>query len=100
MKLKKGDNVIVITGKDKGRKGKILKVMPKEDKVLIEGMNMKKKHKKPTKDAKGQTIEVSFPITASNVMILDPKGNKQTRIGNKTIGDKKVRISRKSGVEI
>ncbi len=100
MKLKKGDNVIVITGKDKGKKGKILKVMPKEDRVLVEGVNIKKKHKKPTRDAKGQTIEVSFPVTASNVMLLDPKGSKQTRIGKKVIGGKKVRISRKSGVEI
>ena len=100
MKLKKGDNVIVIAGKDKGKKGKILKVMPKEDRVLVEGVNMKKKHKKPTKNEKGQTIEISFPITASNVMILDPKNNKQTRVGKKTISGKKVRIARKSGVEI
>lgn len=90
----------MITGKDKGKKGKILKVMPKEDRVLVEGVNIKKKHKKPTRDAKGQTIEVSFPVTASNVMLLDPKGSKQTRIGKKVIGGKKVRISRKSGVEI
>ena len=101
MKLKKGDNVIVVTGKDKGKKGKILKVMPKEDKVLVEGLNVSKKHVKPRKGGeKGQTIEISFPMTASNVMILDPRDNKQSRIGKKIIAGKKVRVSKKSGVEI
>ena len=101
MKLKKGDNVIVIAGKEKGKKGKIVKVIPTENKVIIEGMNMLSKHRRARKsNEKGQMIKVAMPIHCSNVMIIDPKTEKGSRLGSKEISGKKVRISRKSGQEI
>lgn len=99
MKIRKDDNVIVVTGKDSGKEGKILKVFPKKDLVLVSGINMKKKHAKPRKSGqKGQIIEVSAPIHVSNVMLVE--GGKKVRSGFKITGDKKVRVSRKSGKEI
>ena len=101
MKLKKGDNVIIITGKDKGKKGKIVRVLPEKNKVVIEGLNMMKKSQRPRKSGeKGQIISIAMPIHASNVMIVDPKTGKGSRICKKIIGDKKVRISKKSNQEI
>ena len=101
MKLKKGDNVILIAGKDKGKKGKIIKALPKDNKVIVEGLNMVKKHQKPRKSGeKGTTVSISMPINASNVMILDPKTGKASRIGKKKVGDKFVRVARKSNQEI
>ncbi len=101
MKLIKGDNVIVIAGKDKGKKGKITKVLPKENKVIIDGLNLVKKHQRPRKsNEKGSIISVSLPIHASNVQIVDPKTGKGSRIGKKKVGDKIVRIARKSNQEI
>ncbi len=101
MKLKKGDNVILIKGKDKGKKGKITKVLPKDNKVIVDGLNMVKKHQKPRRQGeKGSTISISMPINASNVMIVDPKSGKGSRIGKKKVGDKFVRVARKSNQEI
>ena len=101
MKLKKGDNVIVTAGKNKGQKGSVLKVLRDNNKVLIDGVNKVKKHIKPkTKDSKGSIIEIESPINASNVMIVDPKTGKQSRIGKKKIGEKMVRIAKKSGQEL
>ena len=101
MKFKKGDNVIIITGKDKGKSGKITRILAKDDKVVVEGINVFKKHQRPrTSDAKGQVLSIAMPIHASNVMITDPKNGKPTRIGKKKVGDKMVRISRKSNQEI
>lgn len=101
MKLKKGDNIIIITGKDKGKKGKIIKVIKKDNKVVIEGLNMIKKNQRPRKSGeKGSIISIAMPINVSNVMILDPKTGKGSRIGKKKIGDKFVRISKKSNQEI
>ncbi len=101
MKLKKGDNVIVIAGKDKGKKGKIVRVLPAENKIVVEGLNISKKHQRPRKSGeKGQVIKMAMPIHASNVMIVDPKTEKGSRIGKKVVGDTKVRIARKSSQEI
>ena len=101
MKLKKGDNVIVITGKEKGKKGKISRVLVQENKVIIEGMNLMKKSQRPRKSGeKGQFINIAMPIHASNVMIVDSKTGKGSRIGKKKVGDKMVRITRKSSQEI
>ncbi len=100
MNIKKGDNVIVLKGKDSGKKGKVLKVFPATESVLVEGLNMKKRHKKPTRSEKGSTIELSHPIRRSNVALLDPKSGKATRLGSKEVGGKKVRIARKSGQEV
>ncbi|MEI6528312.1 MAG: 50S ribosomal protein L24 [bacterium] len=99
MKIKKNDNVIVIAGKDKGKTGKVIVAFPREDKVIIEGVNMKKKHQRATKaNSKGQIVEKALPIHVSNVMILE--GKKGVRIGKKEIGGKNVRISKKTGKEI
>lgn len=100
MNIKKGDNIIVVAGKDKGKKGKVLKVFLTINKVLIEGINVNKKHIKPKQGTKGRTVEMSFPMSASNVMLIDPKSGKQTRTGKKLIGEKLVRVSKKSGQEI
>ena len=100
MNIKKGDNIIVIAGKDKGKKAKVLKVFRGTGKVLVEGVNVVKKHQKPRGNAKGQTIEVAMPLQASNVMLIDPKKGKQTRVGSKMVAGKKIRISRKSEQEI
>lgn len=99
MKIKKGDNVIVITGQDKGQSGKVARVFPQTEKVLIEGVNKQKKHERARKaNSKGQVIERSMPIHVSNVMLLENK--KKVRAGFKIVDDKKVRISRKTGQEI
>lgn len=101
MKLKKGDNVIIVSGKDKGKKGKILKVFKDENKILVEGVNMRKRHTKPTKQGqKGQIIDKNTPIDASNAMFFDSKSGKGTRIGMDIKGDKKTRIAKKSGAKI
>lgn len=101
MKIKKGDNVIVTTGKDKGKKGKVTVAFPREDKILIEGINVKKVHRRAQGEGKkGQIIEKTFPIHVSNVMLLDPKGDKRTRVGYKVEKGKKVRIAKKSGSTI
>ncbi len=101
MKLKKGDNVIIVTGKDKGKKGKIVAVLVGKNKVIVEGLNMVKKHQRPKKSGeKGSRINVAMPIHASNVQILDPKTGLRTRMGKKKVGDKIIRITRKSGQEV
>lgn len=101
MKLKKGDNVIVIAGKDKGNKGKIIRVLPALNKIVVEGVNILKKHQRPRKTGeKGQVIKMAMPMHASNVMIIDPKTEKGSRIGKKKVGDKMVRFTRKSNQEI
>ena len=101
MKIKKNDNVIVIAGKDKGKTGKVIKALPERDMVIVSGVNMKKKHQRPQKSGqKGQIIEKSLPVHISNVMILDPSTGKRSRIGMKLVGEKYVRISKKSGKEI
>ena len=101
MNIKKDDNVIIIAGKDKGKKGAVIKAFPKENKVIVAGVNLLKKHQRPTKSGqKGQVIEKTMPINVSNVMLIDSKTGKQTRVGKKTVGDKKVRFAKKSGNEI
>jgi large subunit ribosomal protein L24 len=101
MKLKKGDNVIIITGKDKGKKGKIVRVLVADNKVVVEGLNTMKKHQRARKSGeKGQIMNIAMPINASNVMIVDPKTNKGSRIGKKMVGGKMVRVTRKSDQEI
>ncbi len=99
MKIKKGDNVIIIAGKDKGKTGKVLSVFPKENCVVVEGVNINKKHQRAKKSgSKGQVVDKTMPINASNVMIND--GGKRARVGKKLIGDKFVRINKKTGKEI
>lgn len=98
MHVKKGDKVKVITGKDKGKSGKVLAAFPKKDRVLIEGINMVKKHTKPSNvNPQGGILNVEAPIHVSNVMLLDPKTGEPTRVGYEVRGDKKVRVAKKSG---
>ena len=87
-------------GKDAGKKAKVLQVIPKHDSVLVEGLNMKKRHKRATQGSKGQMIDIAHPIRRSNVALLDPKSGKPTRLGKKVVGGKKVRIAKKSGQEV
>ena len=96
MNLKVGDKVIVIAGSNKGKEGTIKKVLKKENRVIIEGINLVKKHQKGNGQESGGILEVEAPIHASNVMIIDPKTKKPTRIGKKTDKEKKVRIARRS----
>lgn len=102
MKIKKGDNVIVITGKDKNKTGKVLKVLPKKNKVIVSGINIVTKHIK--KALGGGRIQFEKPIHISNVMLIDPNTNKKTRVGYKIekVNDKiiKVRIAKKSNKPI
>ncbi|NWF49389.1 MAG: 50S ribosomal protein L24 [Ignavibacteriaceae bacterium] len=104
MRIRKNDNVIVISGNDKGKTGKVLKVFPKENRVIVEGINLRKRHTKPNqKNPQGGILEKEAPINASNVMLLDPKTGEKTRIGSKIILDEKTgkkkiaRVSRVSG---
>lgn len=97
MRIKKGDTVVVITGKDKGKTGTILKAMPKENRVIVEGVNVQTKHQKQTRTAKAEIKHVEGPIDASNVMFYDAKAKEAVKIGYKIDGDKKVRINKKTG---
>ena len=98
-KIKKGDHVIVLAGKDKGKKGEVLKVFPKEERVLVSGVSMVKRHMRPSQaDPDGGIKQFEAPIHISNVSAIDPKSSKPTRVGFKTLKDgKKVRIAKKSG---
>ena len=102
MNFKIGDEVVVITGSDKGKSGKIVKTLKDENKVVVEGVNIVKKHQKPTGQATGGILEIEAPINASNVMIVDPKTKKRTRIGHTTDTKtgKKIRITKKSNEKI
>ena len=98
MKIKKGDQVIVITGRDKGKTGEVTKAMPKENKVLVSGINLVKRHTKPTQENAGGIISKELPIHVSNVALIDPKSGKATRVGIKVEKDgSKVRVAKKSG---
>jgi len=102
MKIKKGDKVIVVTGKDKGKTGVVERVLIKENRIVVEGLNTKKRHTKAGKKSeKGQILEIAMPFDATNVMLIDPKTKKQTRIGYQIGKDgKKVRVAKKSGTNI
>ncbi|OES45943.1 50S ribosomal protein L24 [Domibacillus iocasae] len=98
MHVKKGDKVMVITGKDKGKTGVVLAAFPKKDRVLVEGINIVKKHAKPSQlNPQGGILSQEAAIHVSNVMLLDPKTNEPTRVGYKEVDGKKVRVAKKSG---
>lgn len=101
MKIKKGDQVVVLTGKDKGAKGEVTKVLIADNRVIVSGVNVVKKHQKPTQFSAGGIVEKELSIHASNVSLVDPKSGEATRVGYKTLKDgKKVRVAKKSGEEI
>lgn len=97
MRIKKGDQVIVITGRDKGKTGEVLKAMPKENKLIVQGINLVKRHQKPTQESAGGIIAKEAPIHRSNVALIDPKSGKATRVGVKVENGQKVRVAKRSG---
>ncbi len=96
-KIKKGDNVVVITGKDKGKTGAVLKVMPAESRVIVQGINVAKRHTKPRPGQPGGMVEKELSIHVSNVAHVDPKDSKPTRVGWKFVEGRKLRYAVRSG---
>ena len=103
-KIKKGDKVIVLTGRDKGRTGEVIEVRPADDRALVRGVNMVKRHQRQSAQQEGGIISKESPIHLSNLALADPKDGKPTRVGFKFVGEgqdrKKVRVAKRSGVEI
>jgi large subunit ribosomal protein L24 len=100
-KIKKGDRVVVITGRDKGKTGEVLRVLRDENRVLVQGINIVKRHTKPSAASTGGVVEKEAALHISNVAHVDPKTSKPTRIGYKVLdGGRKVRVARKSGETI
>lgn len=97
-KIRKGDNVVVLTGKDKGRTGEVLRVMPKDDKALVRGVNMIVRHQRQSQTQEGGLIRKEAPIHLSNIAVADPKdGKTPTRVGFEVRDGKKVRVAKRSG---
>jgi large subunit ribosomal protein L24 len=96
-KLRKGDRVIVLAGKDKGKKGDITRVIPKENKAVVAGVNIAIRHKRQSQASQGGRTAQEMPIELSNLALIDPKSGEATRVGFRMEGDKKVRYSKKSG---
>ena len=100
-KLKKGDKVVVLTGRDKGKTGEILKVMPTDGKAIVQGVNVVKRHQRQTANTQGGIISKEAPIQLSNIALVDPESGKPTRVGFKTLEDgSKVRVAKRSGETI
>ena len=100
-KIKKGDTVIMRTGRDKGRSGEVIEVRPSEDRALVRGINLVKRHQKQTAAQDGGIISKEAPVHLSNLALADPKDGKPTRVGFKLLPDgRKVRVAKRSGVEI
>ena|SRR5690349_13835020 len=98
LKIKKGDKVVVLTGKDKGKSGEVLKVLPAESRVLVQGVNMVKRHTRPAMGNPGGIVEKEASVHVSNVAHQDPKDRKPTRVGYRTLDDgRKVRFAKRSG---
>ena len=97
-KIRKGDNVVVLTGKDKGRTGEVLRVMPKEDRALVRGINIVVRHQRQSQSQEGGLIKKEAPIQLSNLAVSDPKDGKPTRVGFRIEKDgTKVRVAKRSG---
>jgi large subunit ribosomal protein L24 len=96
-KLRKGDNVIVLAGKDKGRKGEISRVIPKENKAVVSGVNVAIRHQRQSQSSQGGRIAKEMPIDLSNLALVDPKTGEATRVGFRIEDGKKVRFAKKSG---
>ena len=100
-KIRKGDKVVVLTGRDKGRTGEVIEVRPSEDRALVRGVNLVKRHQKQTANQEGGIISKEAAVHLSNIALADPKDGKPTRVGFKVLTDgKKVRVAKRSGVEI
>ncbi|HEX2592164.1 MAG TPA: 50S ribosomal protein L24 [Rhizomicrobium sp.] len=97
-KIKKGDRVIITTGRDKGKRGDVLKVFPKENRALVTGVNMVKRHQRQTQTLQGGIVSKEAPVHLSNLAHVDPKSNEATKVGWKVLGDgRRVRFAKKSG---
>lgn len=96
-KIRKGDKVVVLAGKDKGRTGEVLAVMPKEDRAVVRGLNMVKRHQRQTQTQEAGIINKEAPLHLSNLAVADPKDGKPTRVGFRIEGEKKVRVAKRSG---
>ncbi len=97
-KIKKGDKVVVTTGRDQGKRGEVLKSLPSENRVIVQGVNVVKRHQRPTQTSQGGIVEKEAPIHVSNVLHEDPKDGKPTRVGFKVLDDgRKVRFAKRSG---
>ena len=99
-KIRKGDKVVVITGRDKGRTGEVIEMRPAQDRALVRGIHMVKRHQKQSAQQEGGIIAKESSVHLSNLAVADPKDGKPTRVGFKMVGDKKVRFAKRSGVEI
>jgi large subunit ribosomal protein L24 len=103
-KIRKGDKVVVLTGRDKGRTGEVIEVRPSEARALVRGVNIVKRHQKQTASQEGGVISKEAPVHLSNLSLTDPKDGKPTRVGFKFVGEgearRKVRVAKRSGVEI
>ena len=101
LKIRKGDKVVVIAGKDKGKQGEVVRVFPSKNRVVVQGVNMVRRHTRQTAAQEGGIISKEMPIQISNLALRDPKDGKPTRVGYKTLADgKKVRVARRSGETI
>ncbi|CAH1669203.1 MAG: 50S ribosomal protein L24 [Chelatococcus sp.] len=97
-KIKKGDKVVVLTGRDKGKSGEVVQVLPKEERALVRGVNIVKRHQRQTANSEGGIISKEAPLHLSNIALADPKDGKATRVGFKTLDDgRKVRVAKRSG---
>ena len=98
MRVKKGDKVVVICGRENGKRGEVLKVFPQDSRVLVQGVNMVKRHSRPTSSSAGGIIEKEAPLHVSNVALVDPKSDRATRVGYRRLEDgRKVRFAKRSG---
>jgi len=100
LKIKKGDKVVVITGRDKGKTGEVLKVLREENRLIVQGIHMVKRHQRQTMQVQGGIIEKEATIHVSNVAHIDPKTSKPTRVGYRMDGERKIRVARRSGEAI
>ena len=99
-KIRKGDTVVVLAGKDKGRTGEVVTVMPKDDKAVVRGINMIRRHQRQSQSQEGGIISKEAPIHLSNLAVADPKDGKPTRVGFEVKDGKKVRVAKRSGATI
>ena len=97
LKIKKGDSVVVLTGRDKGKRGEVIEVRPKENRALVRGVNVVRRHQRQTASQEGGIISKEAAIQISNLALEDPKDGKPTRVGFRVDGDKKVRFAKRSG---
>jgi large subunit ribosomal protein L24 len=98
LKIRKGDKVVVITGKDKGKQGEVIRTIPSENRAVVRGINVARRHQRQTAAQEGGIVSKELPIHVSNLALRDPKDGKPTRVGHKTLADgKKVRVAKRSG---